>query len=153
MPKSELLSWLNDLLKLDYTRVEQCANGAGKATANRKEHARASSLSRILDHLRVGPCVYNLRLSLRTRERERERVCVYVWCMQVRSSPELLQQISTERKSERETARTRGRTNGSKGTLNHRCSDTTERQPDGCIHTHTHTQTHTHTHTQHTARS
>jgi len=45
MPKSELLSWLNDLLKLDYTRVEQCANGAGNAEANRKEHARARELS------------------------------------------------------------------------------------------------------------
>jgi hypothetical protein len=81
MPKSELLSWLNDLLKLDYTRVEQCANGAGKAEAIRKEHARARSLSHNLDHLRVGLCVYNLRLSLRTRgreiERERECVCVF----------------------------------------------------------------------------
>ena len=28
MPKGELLSWLNQLLKTDYTRVEQCANGA-----------------------------------------------------------------------------------------------------------------------------
>jgi hypothetical protein len=30
MPKSELLAWLNSLLQLDYTRVEQCSNGAGK---------------------------------------------------------------------------------------------------------------------------
>ncbi len=28
MPKGELLTWLNDLLKTDYSRVEQCANGA-----------------------------------------------------------------------------------------------------------------------------
>ncbi len=28
MPKGELLMWLNDLLKTDYSRVEQCANGA-----------------------------------------------------------------------------------------------------------------------------
>jgi hypothetical protein len=28
MPKGELLSWLNLLLKTDYTRVEQCSNGA-----------------------------------------------------------------------------------------------------------------------------
>ena len=26
--KNELLSWLNDLLQLSYTKVEQCANGA-----------------------------------------------------------------------------------------------------------------------------
>lgn len=28
MPKGELLTWLNGLLHLDYTRVEQCSNGA-----------------------------------------------------------------------------------------------------------------------------
>ena len=26
--KNELLSWLNELLTLNYTKVEQCANGA-----------------------------------------------------------------------------------------------------------------------------
>ena len=26
--KNELLSWLNELLQLNYTKVEQCANGA-----------------------------------------------------------------------------------------------------------------------------
>lgn len=28
MPKGELLTWLNGLLQLEYTRVEQCSNGA-----------------------------------------------------------------------------------------------------------------------------
>eukprot|EP00961_Rhodomonas_salina_P139598 1878651-Rhodomonas_salina.2 len=28
MPKTELLSWLNQLLQSDFTKVEQCANGA-----------------------------------------------------------------------------------------------------------------------------
>jgi RP/EB family microtubule-associated protein len=26
--KNELLTWLNELLQLNYTKVEQCANGA-----------------------------------------------------------------------------------------------------------------------------
>jgi hypothetical protein len=29
----ELLNWLNDLLQLDYTKVEQCASGKQSATS------------------------------------------------------------------------------------------------------------------------
>ena len=28
MPKSELLAWINGLLQVEYTKIEQCANGA-----------------------------------------------------------------------------------------------------------------------------
>ena len=53
MPKSELLAWLNGLLHLDYTRVEQCANGAGNACLfdRAREGAIEYSVSLVIDRL------------------------------------------------------------------------------------------------------